>query len=105
MSFVRAIGANGTGADGADGVGDTGGTRRDQHSYANQKPGLIACALIATGTSFNLRVVAVGIERPEELEFLKANECEEGQGFLLGKPVLPDVFAAHLSEESSRFVR
>jgi EAL domain-containing protein (putative c-di-GMP-specific phosphodiesterase class I) len=46
--------------------------------------------------SLNLRVIAEGIETPEELTFLKEHECEEGQGYLFSRPVLPQQLASLL---------
>jgi len=34
-------------------------------------------------------VVAEGIETQEQLQFLRLLRCEEGQGFLLGRPAEP----------------
>ena len=36
--------------------------------------------------SLGLKIVAEGIEKEEDLEFLIQNSVEYGQGFLLGKP-------------------
>lgn len=35
----------------------------------------------------SLKVVAEGVERPEQLEFLKAEGCDEVQGYLISRPV------------------
>jgi diguanylate cyclase (GGDEF)-like protein/PAS domain S-box-containing protein len=43
--------------------------------------------IIGLAKSLGLRVVAEGIEYPAQLEFLMANGCDEGQGFLLSVPV------------------
>jgi EAL domain-containing protein (putative c-di-GMP-specific phosphodiesterase class I) len=43
--------------------------------------------------SLNLRVIAEGIETPEELTFLQEHECDDGQGYLFGRPVPPQQFA------------
>jgi diguanylate cyclase (GGDEF)-like protein/PAS domain S-box-containing protein len=53
----------------------------------------IVSAIIQMGRSLNLRVVAEGIEKPEELAFLQANECAEGQGYYFSRPVNPMEFA------------
>jgi diguanylate cyclase (GGDEF)-like protein/PAS domain S-box-containing protein len=66
----------------------------------------LLAAVIRMGRSLNLRVIAEGVETVEELEFLQAHECEEGQGFYFSRPVLPRQFAslleAGLSEALSR---
>ena len=40
--------------------------------------------------SLNLRVVAKGIEHPWQYDFLKQHDCDEAQGFLIGRPVMAD---------------
>lgn len=52
----------------------------------------IVTAVISMGRSLKLRVVAEGVETREELEFLRAHECEEAQGYYFSRPVLPDQF-------------
>jgi EAL domain-containing protein (putative c-di-GMP-specific phosphodiesterase class I) len=41
-----------------------------------------------------LKVVAEGVETPQQLEFLRSQRCDEYQGFIVSKPVPPDEFAA-----------
>ena len=47
----------------------------------------IAQAVITLGHTMNLRVIAEGVETPEQLAFLRANQCDEMQGYLFGKPM------------------
>jgi EAL domain-containing protein (putative c-di-GMP-specific phosphodiesterase class I)/GGDEF domain-containing protein len=49
-----------------------------------------------------IRVVAVGVENAEHLEALRAMECDEAQGFLLGAPVTAETFAARLERDRLR---
>lgn len=58
--------------------------------------GIIVSAVIAMGKSLGLLVVAEGVEKQEQLSFLKAQNCEEGQGFLFSKPVAAERLAALL---------
>jgi diguanylate cyclase (GGDEF)-like protein/PAS domain S-box-containing protein len=53
----------------------------------------IVTAVIAMARSLKLRVVAEGVETLEELEFLRAHQCDEAQGFYFSKPVPPQQFA------------
>lgn len=53
------------------------------------KPGddsALAKAILDIGESLGLRVVAEGIEEPEQLERLRELGCRYGQGYLLGRP-------------------
>ncbi len=47
----------------------------------------IATAVIALSRGFGLSVIAEGVERPEQLEWLRAAGCDYAQGFLLGRPM------------------
>lgn len=46
-------------------------------------------AIISTGQSLNLRVIAEGVETAEDLAFLREHHCDEAQGFYFGQPVPP----------------
>ena len=49
--------------------------------------------LISAIKSLDLNIVAEGVETIEQLQFLIAHQCEEGQGFLFSKAVAADDFA------------
>jgi diguanylate cyclase (GGDEF)-like protein/PAS domain S-box-containing protein len=53
----------------------------------------IVAAIIAMARSLRLRVVAEGVETLEELEFLRANRCDEAQGFYVSRPISAERFA------------
>jgi diguanylate cyclase (GGDEF)-like protein/PAS domain S-box-containing protein len=53
----------------------------------------IVTAVIGMARSLKLRVVAEGVETLEELEFLRACQCDEAQGFYFSRPVPPARFA------------
>jgi diguanylate cyclase (GGDEF)-like protein len=44
-------------------------------------------AIVASGRSFNRRVVAEGIETQGQLEILQQLQCEEGQGYCFSRPL------------------
>jgi diguanylate cyclase (GGDEF)-like protein/PAS domain S-box-containing protein len=46
----------------------------------------IAKAIIALSHSLGLKVVAEGVETTEQIEFLKSNDCDVAQGYLISKP-------------------
>jgi len=51
-------------------------------------------AILALAHGFGLSVVAEGVEDQRQLDWLRAAGCEMVQGFLLGKPMPPQDFAA-----------
>jgi diguanylate cyclase (GGDEF)-like protein len=53
---------------------------------SNQRAGALVEAILVMGAALDLRVVAEGIERPEQVERLRAVGCALGQGFLFGVP-------------------
>ncbi|HET6843629.1 MAG TPA: EAL domain-containing protein [Candidatus Angelobacter sp.] len=57
----------------------------------------IVNAVISMGRSLNLRVVAEGVETPQELSFLQAQRCDEAQGYHFSRPVPPQQFAILLN--------
>jgi diguanylate cyclase (GGDEF)-like protein/PAS domain S-box-containing protein len=57
---------------------------------------VIVSAVISMAHSLKLRVVAEGVETFEELEFLRAHQCDEAQGFYFSRPVPPRNLAALL---------
>ncbi|MGO9446712.1 MAG: putative bifunctional diguanylate cyclase/phosphodiesterase [Thiobacillaceae bacterium] len=59
--------------------------------------GIIVSAVIALAASLKQRIVAEGVEELGQLAFLKARQCEEGQGYLFSRPLIAAQFAALLS--------
>jgi len=60
----------------------------------------ITRAAIALAHGMGLRAVAVGVETADQLETLRQLGCEEAQGYLLGRPMPADAFAAQLSRQA-----
>jgi len=48
--------------------------------------------IISIAKELGLKVVAEGVEKEEQVTFLKENECDQIQGFYYSKPVSPDEF-------------
>jgi EAL domain-containing protein (putative c-di-GMP-specific phosphodiesterase class I) len=58
----------------------------------------IVTAIIDMGRNLKQRVIAEGIETQEQLAFLQARHCAEGQGYLFSRPLA----AAQLRRAASR---
>ncbi|WP_297835159.1 EAL domain-containing protein [Pseudomonas sp.] len=54
-------------------------------------------AIISLGKSLKLNIIAEGIETQDQLDFLRAHQCEEGQGYFFSRAVEPEAFARILS--------
>jgi len=48
-------------------------------------------AIVTLAHNLKLRVVAEGVETEEQLAFLRLLRCDEGQGYLFGRPVPPEL--------------
>ncbi|NWE80079.1 putative bifunctional diguanylate cyclase/phosphodiesterase [Pseudomonas yamanorum] len=59
----------------------------------NPQDAQLISAIISLGKSLDLNIIAEGVETVEQLDFLKAHQCEEGQGYLFSKAVAADEFA------------
>jgi EAL domain-containing protein (putative c-di-GMP-specific phosphodiesterase class I) len=46
--------------------------------------------------SLKLRVVAEGVETVEQADFLRAQACDQAQGYYFSRPVIPELFASLL---------
>jgi diguanylate cyclase (GGDEF)-like protein/PAS domain S-box-containing protein len=56
----------------------------------------IVSAMINMGKSLHMRVVAEGIETPQQLAFLREQNCPEGQGYYFSRPVTAGEFTKYL---------
>ena len=71
----------------------------------NTNDAIVVSAVISMGQSLKLRVIAEGVETQEQLAFLQAAGCDEGQGYYFSRPVAAQQFAELLEAgiSSNRF--
>jgi len=58
----------------------------------NSDDATIVDAIISMAHSLKLNVVAEGVETPEQLLFMQQRNCQQAQGFLFAKPLVPYQF-------------
>ena len=63
---------------------------------ANAADVAIVRAILALGSSFNVEIVAEGVETAEQMEFLRDEGVSNIQGFYFSRPMLPDELPAWL---------
>lgn len=69
----------------------------------DQQSAEISRTIIALGRVLNKTVIAEGIEHPDQLEFLREEGCDEGQGFLFSKPITEDQFLIFLKKNIDKY--
>jgi diguanylate cyclase (GGDEF)-like protein len=67
----------------------------------NPDDACIVSAVISMGKSLKKRVVAEGVETPEQFALLLEQQCEEGQGYYFCRPVAAEAFADLLQSGAS----
>ena len=77
----------------------------DQTFIRDLSPGgedaAITRAIIAMAHSLELTVVAEGVETQAQMDFLKAQQCDEIQGFLISPPIQAAAFAQLLRDQAA----
>jgi len=63
---------------------------------ADHDDAAIVRAIIAMSRSLRMKVIAEGVETQEQQQFLRAEGCDEIQGFFSGRPVPPDELVQRL---------
>src|SRR6185503_1109844 len=64
----------------------------------------VARAIIMMGDSLNLKTIAEGIERPEQISALQNLGCEAGQGFDFARPLTADAMEEFLTHNADLLV-
>ncbi len=76
-----------------------------QAVQTSSKDRAIVASIIDLASRLGLRVVAEGIERPEDCEFLRALGCEKGQATTSESPSPPAVFEEQFTHARARPLR
>ncbi|MBA2676963.1 MAG: EAL domain-containing protein, partial [Ktedonobacteraceae bacterium] len=71
---------------------------------ADQNDAAIVSAMIGIGKSLKQRVIAEGVETPEQLDFLRTQGCGEGQGYYFSRPVAAEQFTELLKSSIGQTV-
>jgi EAL domain-containing protein (putative c-di-GMP-specific phosphodiesterase class I) len=58
----------------------------------NEQAAAIVRSVLGLGRALSLPVLAEGVETRAEFEFLESEQCDEAQGYLLGKPEAIELF-------------
>ncbi len=66
------------------------------HVTSNPDDAIIVSTVISMGKSLKQRIIAEGVETPEQYEFLLAQQCDEGQGYYFCRPLEPEALATLL---------
>jgi EAL domain-containing protein (putative c-di-GMP-specific phosphodiesterase class I) len=71
---------------------------------SNKNVNSVIAATIAMAHSLNLKVIAEGVEKKEQLEFLKTLGCDIVQGYLISKPLKAPDYIQLISNSTTRNV-
>ena len=69
-----------------------------RHITTDSGEATIAKAIISLAHNLKLRVVAEGVETQAQLDFLRAHDCDEMQGYLFARPMSADDCARAMAE-------
>jgi diguanylate cyclase (GGDEF)-like protein len=57
----------------------------------------LVMAIVTLAHHLRLRVIAEGVETEDQVAFLRLLKCDEAQGYLFGKPMLPEMFESAMA--------
>ncbi|WP_264876324.1 putative bifunctional diguanylate cyclase/phosphodiesterase [Vibrio agarivorans] len=63
---------------------------------------LVVDALVQLTNTFDIYIVAEGIETQYQLDYLKATRCHFGQGYLYSKPVTADIILNQYTDQAAK---
>ncbi|HEY8609553.1 MAG TPA: EAL domain-containing protein [Noviherbaspirillum sp.] len=72
---------------------------------ADPNDAIIARAVISLGHSLGMQVIAEGVSSEVQLAFLRANGCDQMQGFLFSRPLAIGALSGLVAENRARNVR
>ena len=67
----------------------------------NREGASLIRTLVQLGKALSIETFAEGIERSQELDLLRAEDCDNGQGFLFARPLDAEAAGAYLREWSA----
>ena len=70
-----------------------------RHALENHSDAAITKTIIRLGQALNLKVIAEGVETSEHEAFLKAQDCDEVQGYYYAKPMPFEALIEFLNEQ------
>lgn len=70
-----------------------------RHCDQDRDDAIISQTIIALAHGLKIKVIAEGIETAAHLEFLKKNDCDEGQGYFISRPLPFDKLQELLARE------
>lgn len=73
-----------------------------QDVMSNPDSAAVTNAIIALAKSLRLSITAEGVETQEQLDYLKMQGCDEGQGYYFSCPVPADIIAPMLQKSSQQ---
>ncbi|HKO96495.1 MAG TPA: EAL domain-containing protein [Pyrinomonadaceae bacterium] len=66
------------------------------------KDAALVMAIITLAHNLNLKVIAEGVETIGQHDFLRLLKCDEGQGYLFGRPMPADLFKSNMLSGAKR---